>query len=165
MALRLPIAIVGLAAVFAAAPGVRAQVSEVELKAAFVYNFALFTAWPRETLPEGRPLSICAMTAAAQIDALRQLRGRTVAGHTVSVSAAPGTGACHVVVYQPDASLTPAAAGALTVCDGPEQACHDAVITLIREGDRVRFDVDSARARAKGLSLSSKLLRLARRVR
>jgi ABC-type amino acid transport substrate-binding protein len=165
MALRLSVAIVGLMAALAAAPGARAQVSEVELKAAFVYNFALFTAWPREKLPAGRPLSICAMTAAAQVDALRQLRGRTVAGHTVSVSAAPGTSACHVVVYQPDASPPPAAAGALTVCDGPAQACHDAVITLVREGDRIRFDVDSARARAKGLGLSSKLLRLARHVR
>jgi ABC-type amino acid transport substrate-binding protein len=165
MALRLPIATIGLAVAIAAAPCARAQVSEVELKAAFVYNFALFTAWPRDMLPNGRPLSICVMTATAQVNALKQLGGRTVSGHTVSVSAPPGTGACHVVVYQPDASPPPAAAGALTVCDGPEQACHDAVITLVREGDRVRFDVDSARARAKGLSLSSKLLRLARRVR
>jgi hypothetical protein len=50
------------------------------------------------------------------------------------------------------------------VCDGPRYACNGAVITLLREGDRIRFDVDTVRARARGLSLSSKLLRLARRV-
>jgi hypothetical protein len=165
MALLRPVAILGLAAALAAAQAAHAQVSEVELKAAFVYNFALFTDWSQELLPAGKPLSICARAAAPQTDALRQLRGRTVSGHAVSVSASPDAGPCHVLLYQPDASPTPAAPGALTICDGPAPACRDAVITLVREGDRIRFDVDSAQARARGLSLSSKLLRLARRVR
>lgn len=165
MALRLSAAIIGLAAAVAAAAGAHAQVSESELKAAFVYNFALFTDWSQARLPEGEQLSICAITTASQADALRRLGGRTVAGHDVRVPASADAGPCHVLLYQPDAMLPSTAARALTVCDGPVPDCRDAVITLVREGDRIRFDVDSARARAKGLALSSKLLRLARHVR
>jgi hypothetical protein len=168
VALRRAIAVFALAAALAAAWGARAQVSEAELKAAFVYNFALFTEWPRDVLGDDQNLLVCAKLDDRQLDALRRLQGRTVAGHTIAVSAAAGdAGRCHVVLYDPDAHIPPAAeatAGALTVCDGPRYACADAVITLLREGDRIRFDVDAGRARAQRLSLSSKLLRLARRV-
>lgn len=150
------------AAALAAAWGARAQVSEAELKAAFAYNFALFTQWPPDVLAEGGPLRICALPGARELAALRGLQGRTVAGHPIVVAVADA-GRCHVVLYDVDAPA-PAADGALTVCDGPRHACEDAVITLAREGDRIRFDIDAARARAQRLSLSSKLLRLARRV-
>ena len=168
VALRRAIAVFSLAAALAAAWGARAQVSEAELKAAFVYNFALFTEWPQDVLTDGQSLLVCATPDDGQLDALRRLQGRTVAGHTIAVSTAVGdAGRCHVVLYDPDARIPPATdvtAGALTVCDGPRNACADAVITLLREGDRIRFDVDAGRARTQRLSLSSKLLRLARRV-
>jgi len=145
-----------------------AQVSEAELKAAFVFNFALFTEWPPDALSDGQKLLVCATRDERQMEALRRLQGRTVAGHQIAVTASAGrTDRCHVVLYDPDARVLPtesAAAGALTVCDGPQYACADAVITLLREGDRIRFDVDAAHARERRLSLSSKLLRLARRV-
>ena len=164
MALRSALASFALLAGFAAAPSAPAQVPEVELKAAFVYNFVLFTEWPAATLPAGRPLTICADASGAQLGALRQLEGRTVGGHALSISADPA-GRCHVVLYEHAADAGTGAAGTLTVCDGPSSTCRDAVITLLRDGDRVRFDVDASRARARGLSLSSKLLRLAREVR
>lgn len=168
VALRRTIAVFAVATALVAAWDTRAQVSEAELKAAFVYNFALFTEWPQDVLGDGQNLLVCATPDDRQLDALRRLQGRTVAGHPISISMAAGeTGRCHVVLYDPDADIPPAAdatAGALTVCDGPRHACADAVITLLREGDRIRFDVDAARARAQRLSLSSKLLRLARRV-
>lgn len=160
--------VLALVAALAAAWNTRAQVSEEELKAAFVYNFALFTEWPPDALPDGQALLVCVTPDERQLEALRRLQGRTVAGHPIAVTAAAGEDdRCHVVLYDSDAHVLPAgtaAAGALTVCDGPQYACHDAVITLAREGERIRFDVDAARAKARRLSLSSKLLRLARRV-
>lgn len=166
--MRRTIAVFALAAAMAAAWGTRAQVSEAELKTAFVYNFALFTEWPHDVLGDGQDLLVCATPDGRQLDSLRRLQGRTVAGHAISVGTATGNAdRCHVVLYDPDAHTPPATGtteGALTVCDGPSYACADAVITLLREGDRIRFDIDSARARAQRLSLSSKLLRLARRV-
>lgn len=166
--LRRTCAAIALAAALAAAWATHAQVSETELKAAFVYNFAMFTEWPQDVLPEGRSLLVCATPDERQLQALRRLQGRMVAGHPIAVTASAGEAdRCHVVLYDPDARVLPAAAataGALTVCDGPQYACTGAVITLLREGDRIRFDIDAARARAQRLSLSSKLLRLARRV-
>lgn len=145
-----------------------AQVSETELKAAFIYNFALFTQWPADALPDGQKLLVCTTAGEKQLQALRRLQDKTVAGHPVAVTAtASEADRCHVVLYDPRTRELPppaAAAGALTVCDGPRYACPDAVITLLREGDRVRFDVDATRAKARRLSLSSKLLRVARRV-
>lgn len=38
------------------------------------------------------------------------------------------------------------------------------VVTLVREGDKLRFDIDNKEALRRHLSLSSKLLRLARNV-
>lgn len=165
---RRTIAVFALATALVAAWDTRAQVSEAELKAAFVYNFALFTEWPQDVLTAGQNLLVCATPDDRQLDALRRLQGKTVAGHAIAVSTAVGdANRCHVLLYDPDAYIPPATEvteGALTVCDGPRYACADAVITLLREGDRIRFDVDAGRARAQRLSLSSKLLRLARRV-
>ena len=142
-----------------------AQVSEAELKAAFVYNFALFTEWPPGTLADGQKLLICTTRDERQLQALRRLQDKTVAGHQIAVTASTGEAdRCHVVLYARALPADAAAKGALTVCDGPRYVCADAVITLLREGDRIRFDVDVTRAKARGLSLSSKLLRVARRV-
>ena len=165
MALRPALASIAVVIAFAIAPPARAQVSEAELKAAFVYNFVLFTEWPEQALQPGQALTICAAgSAASQYDALRQLDGRMAAGHALAVAAGRDP-PCHVAVYRTGAGPGAVAPGTLTVCDGPPAACGDAMITLLREGDRVRFDVDAERARRGGLSFSSKLLRLARQGR
>ena len=163
--LRRALIVLTTAAALAAALTSHAQVSEAELKAAFVYNFALFTEWPSDTLVEGQKLLICAPPDERQLEALRRLQNKTVAGHQIAVTGSAGQAdRCHVVLYSRVLPEEAAAAGALTVCDGPPSACADAVIKLLREGDRIRFDVDVTRAKARRLSLSSKLLRVARRV-
>jgi ABC-type amino acid transport substrate-binding protein len=152
-------------AALAAAMTTHAQVSEADLKAAFVYNFALFTEWPPDRLAAGQKLLICAPPDERQLEALRRLQAKTVGGHQIAVTAAAGEAdRCHVVLYSRVLPAEAAAVDALTVCDGSRFACADAVITLLREGDRIRFDVDVTRAKARRLSLSSKLLRVARRV-
>jgi hypothetical protein len=56
--------------------------------------------------------------------------------------------------------------GVLTICDCDEDDdASGAVVRLVREGTRLRFDIDLAVAGASGLSLSSKLLHLARTTR
>jgi ABC-type amino acid transport substrate-binding protein len=163
--LRRVLIVLTAAAALAAALTSHAQVSEAELKAAFVYNFALFTEWPSDTLVDGQKLLICAPPDERQLEALRRLQNKTVAGHRIAVTgSASEADRCHVVLYSRVLPAEAITAGALTVCDGPRFACADAVITLLPEGDRIRFDVDVTRAKARRLSLSSKLLRVARRV-
>ena len=51
----------------------------------------------------------------------------------------------------------------LTVADGP--LTDETVIAFVRDDNRLRFDINRASASRRGLSVSSKLLRLARQVR
>lgn len=162
---RAALAAAGLAVALQSIGAARAQVPEAELKAAFIYNFVLFTDWPPSALTADGVLTICAGgSAGSQYDALRQLHGREAAGYRLVVSDGHD-GPCQVAVFRAGAGEPLVQPGTLTVCDGPAAACGGAMITLLRERDRVRFDVDAGRIRNGGLVLSSKLLRLARQVR
>lgn len=147
-------------------------VPEHELKAAFIFNFAVFTEWPLEALPGGAPLSVCASASNALLPALQQLTDKLVNGHRISVraSARPVRG-CHVLVLDhADRDLWPqlrhdlAGAHVLTVADEQGAIADGAVIVLSMDDQRVGFDIDIGAARNARLTLSSKLLRLARSV-
>lgn len=81
-----------------------AGADEAELKAAILYNFALFTEWPADTLPASAPLRLCVFQGNALLAALTGLQEKQVNGHRVSVRtlpAAPGgaqLAACHLLV-------------------------------------------------------------------
>lgn len=163
-----------------------AGVPEHELKAAFVFNFASFVDWPDGSQPL-QHLVLCDRTGSGLSQALSGLDGKTIHGHQVvyrDVRDQEQSDGCHAVVLDASAAATgggvrPAGAnvggaagtrtwwqrpGVLSVADGGEAGRNGAVITLVRDGSRVRFDVDSAAAERAGITLSSQLLRLARRV-
>jgi hypothetical protein len=52
----------------------------------------------------------------------------------------------------------------LTVGDSTDFLARGGVVTFVTEGDRVRFDVNVTEAQKAGLRISSRLLRVARRV-
>ncbi|MDH5823954.1 YfiR family protein [Luteimonas sp. RD2P54] len=152
----------------------RAQVREPALKAAFVYNFLLFTTWPAEALAETDQLRLCVDARHALASALGELHGKPVGERRVSVQhwdrdAEPA--GCHVAVVgaagpgaEPALARALAGGGLLTVSDGGTVGSNGAAIVLVREEARVRFDVDGGRVAQARLALSSRLLRLARRV-
>ena len=154
-----------------------AGADEAELKAAILYNFALFTEWPADTLPASAPLRLCVFQGNALLAALTGLQEKQVNGHRVSVRtlpAAPGgaqLAACHLLVL--DArdrerwSLLKndlATSSVLTVADDRIIGANGAMISFGIDNRRVGFDVDLAPVRQARLTLSSKLLRLARSV-
>jgi hypothetical protein len=141
-----------------------AQVDEATLKAAFVYNFALYTSWPAEP----RELSLCIARTSSLAPALHALEGKAVQARELVVrdleTGASSMG-CNIVVLGAEAPAL-REPGVLTICDcADHEGAHGTVIALVREGDRLRFDVDLGAANASKLSLSSKLLRLARATR
>lgn len=81
----------------------------------------------------------------------------------MSVAAAIPGADCRVLVHAGPAAA-PATADTLVICDACELPDGASAVALVREGDRIRFDVDSDRVRDSGVILSSQLLRLARRV-
>lgn len=158
----------GAAAVAVAAP-CPAQVRDVEMKAAYIYNFAQFTTWPEPRARLG--FRVCADAGSALWPSLQVYNGKPVNGRPWSTAdiAAPAAASalaaqppCDLVVVGRSASVIPAAAGMLVVRDGPGLA--PVMITLVDDDEHIRFDIDTREAARNGLRFSSKLLRLARTV-
>jgi hypothetical protein len=138
-----------------------AQVRDVELKAAYIFNFAQFTAWPE---PGRGPFVVCAAPDSVLWTSLQALNGKPVNSRswTVVDAASRSPGSCDVLVLARSAERPPALHGVLVVRDGLGRG--GAAITLVEGDEQVRFDVDTAEAARTGLRFSSKLLRLARNV-
>lgn len=139
-----------------------AQVRDVEMKAAYIYNFAQFTTWPDSRARA--PLGVCADRASVLWPALQAYNGKPVSGRAWQVldaAARPGAAGCDMLVLG-RAAAAQAAPGVLMVRDGA--SALPAAITLVDDDEQLRFDVDTREATRSGLRVSSKLLRLARNV-
>ncbi len=146
----------------------------VDVTAAFLYNFAKFAEWP--ALSAGAPIAVCVVgddrIAAA---AAGTVRGQNINGHTLEVSKPHDSAtwpACNLL-YIADAETRRSAAGlgglktlpVLTVSDGKGFAQTGGIIELYVEGGRMRFVINLDAAESSGLRLSSRLLGLAKVIR
>jgi hypothetical protein len=163
-----------LAACVQAWPAFAEPVPEYDLKAAVVYNFALFTEWPADAPHEGAAFNICVRNGSALrlplngfID--RQVHGRKIAVHDIG----PGDSLrnCQVLYLDAEDRVRWAqirreleGASVLTVSEDGEIGRDGSVITLNLDNNRVVFDIDTRAARQARLTISSRLLRLARTV-
>ncbi|OAJ69868.1 hypothetical protein A7976_11835 [Methylobacillus sp. MM3] len=150
-----------------------AAVSEYELKAAYLYNFALFTTWPQDRMEEkDAPLVFCVFAQDEQAASIAGLQTRKIRDRGILVRQIemPEDGrGCHVLFF--GAKSTEAIpgileivrdTGTLTVTDVPDPIRKEAVISMAIENGRLAFDVNLLNARRARLILSSKLLKLAR---
>lgn len=147
-----------------------AQVQEEALKAAVIYNFVQFTQWPDKS---NAPLYLCASADNPLYEALQRAVAQPRQGREVIVVpiANAGPGDCHVVFMSNDDKRRAAqfqrllAGPVLGVTDDPSSLPSEMTIVMSLERNRIVFSVNNARALASGLSISSRLLRLARSVR
>ncbi len=152
-------------------PALALELPEYRLKAAFLYNFAVFTEWPAGV---GPTLNLCLHGGdpfGAEIDGLQ---GKEVSARRIAVQRAPGAEAlkaCHVVfVAAPAAEKLPRLSEqlqglpVLVVADSAGAARQGAALNMSVVQGRVTFQANPAAARNAGLTLSSKLLRLASEV-
>ena len=156
-----------MTALFGYAGLAHAQVEEETLKAAFIYNFALYTTWP-VPLRDATTLTICLQRTSTLAPAVRGLVGKPVQQRELVVKEIDFDDShlgCDVQISESSDRIWHEP-GVLTVCDcGEQDDASGAVVLLVREGTRLRFDIDLAVATTSGLSLSSKLLHLARTTR
>lgn len=150
--------------------------SEPALKAAFVYNFAKFTEWPPDALPDRAPLVMCVIGDAAVAQSLESaVRGRQIGRHALVVQQMKVDGplrTCHVL-YASDLDNDLAAQmldvvkrlPVLAVSDLNRFAQMGGTAQLFIEGDRMRFAINVDAAQRNRLHLSSQLLALARLVK
>ena len=146
-------------------------VSEPALKAACIYNFALFTEWPAAALAPDASLTICVHPASQLGAALADLNIQTIRGHQLLIQSTPNLRSCHIVLL--DALDRPELArikqmlqgsNVLTITDMAAPAPGDAIIALAVADQHIVFDIDLTAAHQAQLRISSKLLRLARNI-
>jgi len=162
----------------ALAPAGDAQsLSERELRAAYLFNFARFAEWPSAALGgPSAPIQACVLGAADPFDgALAGYDGRMIGTRAFKVRQAPtpnATSECHLVyVSDGDASRLPALRQALgafpALVVGESEALIDrGAMVAFRPADRrIGFVVNLAALRRADIRLPAQLLRLAAEVR
>ena len=149
-----------------------AQANEdAALRAAVVVNMLIFVQWP-DAASASSDLVLCTEAEGELSPYLHTLAGRTVNGRTLRVrSFANGIdlSACHAVLLQsipsPDvANQLDEGRPLMVMTDAQVSDTSLDVVSLAQSSGRIVFDVNLATARRNKLQLSSKLLRLARKV-
>ncbi len=173
---RFPLVIVVIAMAGLRTRSVQAQTSdEYHVKAAYILNFARFVEWPADVLPAGSPMIIGIVgddPFGGTLDDL--LRGKTANGHPILLKHFRWndmvTG-CEIVFIS--SSEEPHLAqflrylgtqSVLTISDIDRFSLRGGVIEFRMVGNRVRFDINREPAIAARLSISSKLLSVARAI-
>jgi hypothetical protein len=159
------------AALGGVAPVSGQDLPEYRLKAAFLYNFALFTEWPADV---GPTLGLCILGPDPFGKEIDGLQGKAVGGRSIVLHRKPGSSAlagCHLVfVAAPVIASVPRVLEAvqgspvLIVADSPGAARQGVALNMAVAQNRITFEANLAAARAARLTLSSKLLRLATEV-
>lgn len=149
--------------------GAAAPVSEYQLKAVFLFNFAHFVEWPPSALAEeSAPFVIGVLGKDPFGGSLEDVvRGETVNHHPLLIERYPDVARLRncQILFIPAAELAHLAEvldavrgrSVLTVTEGP--APRGAVIALLKDDSHIRMRIDLAAAKASSLTISSKLLR------
>ena len=174
-----PILSLGLVWLLALGGG-RAQESpptEYQLKAAFLLNFAKFVEWPPAAFAKAdAPIVLGILGENPFGDAIEQMvRDKTINNRPLVVkgfrSSAEATN-CHILFIAtsekarlPEVlkSLSEAKASVLTVGETDRFTESGGMINFVRQGNKIRFQINEAAAKSVGLKISSKLLSLAAR--
>lgn len=149
----------------------RAQGASPEaLKAEVLYRVLMFVTWPAEREAPGKALQLCTVAEGRMEKALQALNGREMRQLVIDVRRLPRTelAGCHLVYLpspQPTLKPAPGETPVLVVSDAAAMLDYGAMLNLQVEDGRIVFDVDLDLARRAGLTVSTKLLRLARYVR
>jgi len=166
---RLLVCLLALSAL--ASGGATAQaVPEYELKAAFMYNFALFVEWPVDARKDAA--FVLCVTGRGLFDAaFDALDGKPVRSQKLAVrkvDGMQGLDECHMLYIAPAEEMRLnqilGLAGRrpiLTVADAEGWSGRGVMINLVTRQGRLAFDVNLDVVRRAGLDMSSRLLRLA----
>jgi YfiR/HmsC-like len=161
----------------ACAPGLTSyaqSVSEDQVKAAYVYNFAKFIAWPSGAFSgPAAPLGFCVLDDRSFEAELTQIiKGKTVGGRAVmvvSVQNGEQSRNCHILFIGSSQAgkirhiiAAVQNTSVLTVGEIKGFVEDGGIINFVLEDDRVQFQVNHKAAKQAGLSISAKLLAVAK---
>jgi hypothetical protein len=157
-----------------ALPATPQQPSEYQLKAAFLLNFTKFVEWPAAAFEESASaITICILGDDPFGATLNQLvEGEVVNGRKVGalrIRRPPAPKSCQVLFVggsEKDVSkiLAGLGPGVLTVGEGAGFLRDGGMIAFVMENRRVRFEINQCAATNASLTMSSRLLSVARNV-
>jgi len=148
---------------------------EYQIKVAFLYNFAKFVEWPEGTFTDPEtPLTICILGKDPFGGALKTIANKTVRGRRLvihqseSVSSVEG---CHILfVTESEKNRVRyiidnlKGRSVLTMSDMDDFVEAGGIIGIVQVKNKIRFHINLGSAHDCGLTISSKLLKLARKV-
>jgi len=160
----------------AAAAAQRTPTGEDSIKATFLFNFTKFVEWPAPTGgPSPEPFRLCVVAEplfAVAVD--RTIEDESVGGRPLVRVSPPSPEAARTcqILFLGHAENDRADRWMAAVRDSPVLVVSESKtawdrgshINFVVEGNRVRFDVNADAASRAGISISSKLLRVARHV-
>jgi hypothetical protein len=149
---------------------------EYQVKALFLYNFLNFVDWPADSSFHTSPeIKVCIVGDDPFADTLDDIRNETVKGKKLAIRfyrPFDDLEGCHLLFIPASEKgragqiLRPVReSNVLTVSDTFEEGRQGAIISFFIEQKKVRFAINIDAARAAGLKISSKLLKLARIVK
>jgi len=164
-----------LIALAAAAPAIPAPAlaapADEAMKAAIIYNFTRFSTWgPDRFAGAASPVVLCVSAADPVASELAKLEGRPVGSRKLHIRRSQSFDrGCHAAFLGASAASPTDLAGlsrqgVLTIGESRDFA-RTGAIALVRVGRQIRFEINNKVARATGVEISSKLLRLAIAVR
>lgn len=150
--------------------------TEFEVKAAYLVNFAKLVEWPASAFPAGKGTLIVGVVGRGGVSEELGLAvsGASVGGRAIQVrhvSAADGAAlaACHVVFVTEAERVEIVVAAVqgrpvLVVGESEDFVRRGGAIGFVKDGGTVKFEANPKAADRNGLSISAKLLRVARSV-
>lgn len=153
----------------------RAQSSkENAIKAAFLYNFIKYVEWPSAGWPS-KQITLCVVGDNPFGEALQQvLHGKFVHGRKLVVRESPSINdvdSCQILFISPSERQRLGSilnkvrnSSVLTVSEMRDFADLGGMINFVAERNKVRFEINNRAAGQRGLTISSQLLKLAKRV-
>ncbi|UAB79356.1 YfiR family protein [Erythrobacter sp. SCSIO 43205] len=141
--------------------------SSSELKAAIVLNILRFVDFPGNTKST---LDLCiesGVEASPQLRALTNQRvgNRPIRTRMISNGSFSGCEVAYLARSNPNTIRSAQNQGRLVMGDGPDFIDANGSVGLVETGGQVRFEINLGQASDNGLRISSRLVRLAARVR
>lgn len=150
--------------------------SENDVKAAYIFNFAKFVEWPDKAFAsKSAPIVLCVLGEDAMGDALQDLESKKIKGRPLTVvrtRSKEQIRSCHILYISEsekkeisDILSKMGGRPCLTVSSVNGFASQGGMIGFVRRGNNVRFEVNPEAVRRAELTVSSRLLNLATIVR
>jgi hypothetical protein len=148
--------------------------SEYLIKAGFIYNFARFVEWPASAFPQTDSPIVIGIEGADPFGQILEkvLDGKKVNGHGFVIKRLRSLGNardCHILFISSSEAgrideliRNTSSNPVLTISEIPGFANRGGIINLTLEDSRVRFEVNVDAARQADLTISSRLLALAK---